>query len=382
MDRNRKKKGKKGYRPNWNVVLDVPKVPGEKRKRQWISVRGTRKDAEHRLTELLAQVDSGGFIRPTNRTFGEFLAHWLSVYASTHVRPKTLEGYHQRAKRITADLGGILLGELRPDHVQGYLSSMSATLAPGTLVKHYGLIREALGHAVKWGLVTRNVAEVVDAPRPIRKEMRALAPPEVRVLLEACQGTPWYPMIHTLIWTGLRRSELLGLRWKDVDLVMATLRVVQVLHQLQNGTYIYAGPKTAKGRRAVSLSPASCMLLRAHEERQRADSAALGLSLIGDSLVFGHVDGSPRAPATLTHAFTKVARRCGLTGVRLHDLRHTHASILLQQGVHPKVVSERLGHANIQITLDTYSHLLPGMQEAAAAQFDAGMLEALAPTVG
>lgn len=382
VDRNRNIKGTKGYRPNWNVVLDAPRNPGEKRRRQWIAVKGTKRDAEAKLTDLLAQIDSGGFIQPSKRTFEEFLAHWLDVYASTHVRPKTLEVYHQRAKHATAYLGGILLSGLRPDHIQAYLSSSSDTLAQSTLVKHYNLIREALSHAVKWGLVARNVAEAVDAPRPERREMRSLVPQEVQVLLDECYGTPWHPMIHTLLWTGLRRSELLGLRWKDIDLAMATLRVVQVLHQLNDGTYIYAAPKTAKGRRAVALSPTSCVLLRAHEERQSADAALLGVPLMGDSLVFGHVDGSPRAPATLTHAFTKFVRRCGLTGVRLHDLRHTHASILLQQNVHPKVVSERLGHANIQITLDTYSHLLPGMQEAAAAQFDVGMHDVLAVTVG
>ena len=188
-------------------------------------------------------------------------------------------------------------------------------------------------------------------------------------------GHPWHPIFHTLPWTGLRRSELLGLRWKDVDTTMATLRVVQVLHQLNDGTFVYLEPKTAKGRRAVSLSPTSCILLRAHRERQEADGKALGVPVTGDTLVFGHADGTPRAPATVTHAFTKLARRLGLAGVRLHDLRHTHASLLLQQAVHPKIVSERLGHANINITLDTYSHLLPGLQEAAILKFDEGMAQ-------
>ena len=165
----------------------------------------------------------------------------------------------------------------------------------------------------------------------------------------------WYPMIHTLIWTGLRRSELLGLRWKDIDLDLANIRIVQVLLQLNDGRFVFQEPKTAKGRRAVSLSPVSCVLLRSLREKQEADAILLGVPLIGDSLVFGHVDGSPPAPATLTHAFSKLAKRAGFPGVRLHDLRHTHASLFFQQGIHPKVVSERLGHANIQITLDTYS---------------------------
>ena len=209
--------------------------------------------------------------------------------------------------------------------------------------------------------------------------MRALTPEDVHRLLDACRDTPWHPMTHTLIWTGLRRSECLGLRWEDVDLEFASLRVVQVLHQLKDGTFVFQEPKTTKGRRAVALSPASCLLMRAHREQREADAELLGQQLTRGTLVFSHVDGSPRAPATLTHAFRKLADRIGLRGVRLHDLRHTHASLLLRQGVHPKIVSERLGHANIQITLDTYSHLLPGLQEAAALKFDDSLAQPLVP---
>ena len=366
---------------SWSIVLDMGRDPTtRKRKQQWVSVKGTKKDAERRLTDLLGQVDTGSYVKPTRITLGEFLQQWLRDYAQAHVRPHTLEVYHQRAKDLIDGLGDIPLSELRADHLQGFYAKKLATLSPGTLIKHHNLIRQALSHAVKWGILARNVAEAVDPPRPTRKEMRALNALEAQCLLDSCRETPWYPMIHTMIWTGLRRSELLGLRWKDIDLDFANMRIVQVLHQLNDGRFVFQEPKTAKGRRAVSLSPISCVLLRGHRERQEADANLLGVPLTGESLVFGHVDGSPRAPATLTHAFGKLAKRAGFPGVRLHDLRHTHASLLFQQGIHPKVVSERLGHANIQITLDTYSHLLPGMQEAAAIGFDAGMEKALAST--
>ena len=321
-------------------------------------------------------------MRPAKGNVGDFLAQWLDTYAASQVRPNTLESYGQRAKHLIAGLGHIPLSGLRPEHLQRYYASKSNSLSGGTLIKHHNLIREALSHAVKWGLLTRNIAEAVDAPRPSRREMQALTSEQVHYLLDSCRDTPWHPMIHTLIWTGLRRSELLGLRWKDVDFDLASLHVVQVLHRLNNGKYIYQEPKTAKGRRAVALSPTSCVLLRAHGERQERDAGLLAKPLTGDSLVFGHVDGTPRAPATLTHAFSKLAKRIGLFGVRLHDLRHTHASLLLQQGVHPKIVSERLGHANIQITLDTYSHLLPGMQEAAVDAFGKALAEPLVVPIG
>ncbi|MFC1935592.1 tyrosine-type recombinase/integrase [Chloroflexota bacterium] len=347
----------KRYKSSWSIVLDLSRDPATgNRRQQWVAVKGTKKDAERKLSELLHQVDTGGFMKPHKMTVGEFLRRWLRDYAQDQVRPRTMEGYQERARHLIEALGNISLSELRPDHLQGYYASKlsgqrrdgkGGGLSPGTLIKRHNLIREALAHAVKWGFLGRNVAEAVDPPRPSRQEMRALTAEEAHHLLESCPRTPWYPIFHTLIWTGLRRSELLGLRWRDVDLDLATLRVVQVLHQLRDGPFLIQEPKTAKGRRAVSLSPASCLLLRAHREHQEADAEFLGVPIRGDTLVFGHIDGTPRPPCTLTSTFKKFARRVGLEDVRLHDLRHTHASLLLQQGVHPKVVSERLGHASI-----------------------------------
>ena len=195
-------------------------------------------------------------------------------------------------------------------------------------------------------------------------------------MLEACEDTAWHSIFHTLTWTGLRRSELLGLRWKDVDLILASLRVVQSVQRLNTGEFIVPEPKTASGRRTIALSPTSCLVLREHREKQEADATLLGRQLTEDDLVFSHPDGSPRDPSTLTLAFRRLTRRIWLDGVRLHDLRHTMASLYLEQGVNPKTVAERLGHASVTITLDLYSHCLPGVQEAAAVQFDTAMEQA------
>ena len=195
-------------------------------------------------------------------------------------------------------------------------------------------------------------------------------------MLEACEDTAWHSIFHTLTWTGLRRSELLGLRWKDVDLILASLRVVQSVQRLNTGEFIVQEPRVASGRRTIALSPASCLVLRKHREKQEADATLLGRQLAEDDLVFSHPDGSPRDPSTLTLAFRRLTRRVGLDGVRLHDLRHTMASLYLEQGVNPKTVAERLGHASVTITLDLYSHCLPGVQEAAAVQFDTAMGQA------
>jgi len=359
---------------SWTIIINLGRDPATgKRKQQWVTIRGTKKQAETRLAELQHQLDGGGYIKPTRETFGTFLQRWLDDYISTQIRPTTLEAYQQRGKHLIDGLGHIPVSELRPEHIHQYYREKSQTLSAGTLIKHHNLLRSALSQGVKWRTLTRNVAEAVDPPRASRKEMRALTGSEVHRLLEACEHTPWYPIFHTMTWTGLRRSELLGLRWKDVDLMLASLRVVQSLQRLNTGAFIVQEPKTAKGRRTIALSPASCLVLRVHQENQGLDAALLGRSLADDDLVFSHPDGSPRDPSTLTLAFRRLTKRIGLGGVRLHDLRHTMASLYLEQGVNPKTVAERLGHASVSITLDLYSHCLPGVQESAAVQFDTAM---------
>jgi integrase len=243
-----------------------------------------------------------------------------------------------------------------------------------TVLQHHRLLSEALSYAIKWGLVARNVAQVVDPPRPVNREMRTLDREGVRAFLEVARSTGYYPLFHLAVYTGLRRGEILGLRWKDVNLDMASLSVVQTLQRLKGGLTVFLEPKTAKGRRSVALSPVAVLVLRAHHERQGQLRAILDGRLSEDDLVFSHPDGSPLKPDTVSHVFSEIARKARLWGLRLHDLRHTHATLMLQQGIHPKIVQERLGHANIAVTLDTYSHVLPGLQEAAALRFDEGLV--------
>ena len=362
---------------SWTIIINLGRDPATaKRKQQWVTIRGTKKQAETRLAELLNQMDTGGFIKPTKETFGSFLQRYLDDYISTQIRATTLEAYQQRGKHLIDGFGHIPVLELREEHIHKYYREKSKTLSPGTLIKHHNLLRSALSQGVIWRTLTRNVAEAVKPPKVSRKEMRALTGPEVHRMLEACEDTAWHSIFHTLTWTGLRRSELLGLRWKDVDLILASLRVVQSVQRLNTGEFIVQEPKTASGRRTIALSPASCLVLREHREKQEADATLLGRQLAEDDLVFSHPDGSPRDPSTLTLAFRRLTRRIGLDGVRLHDLRHTMASLYLEQGVNPKTVAERLGHASVTITLDLYSHCLPGVQEAAAVQFDTAMEQA------
>ncbi|MCH8205632.1 MAG: site-specific integrase [Chloroflexi bacterium] len=373
---------------SWTLTVELPADPTTgKRQHMYETVRGTKRDALRRLSDLQTEVDAAGFVKPSRMTLGEFLEQWLRDYAKMKVRPRTLEGYQGIVRaHLIPKLGSIPLSELQPAHLQHYysdalengrLDGKEGGLSARSVLHHHRVLSKALLHAVKWKLTAQNVAKAVDPPSPRRTEIALLDTAAIGRLLEAAQGTVYFPMIHLALYTGLRRSEFLGLRWADVNLDMATLSVVRVMHKLRDGRIIFQEPKTAKGRRLVALSPTAVLALRAHREHQEADRAAVGDPLADDALVFSHLDGSPFLPDSVSHAFTKIVRRAGLKKVRLHDLRHAHASLMLRQGIHPKIVQERLGHSTIAITLDTYSHVTPGLQEAAALKFD----EELAETV-
>lgn len=273
---------------------------------------------------------------------------------------------------------------MQPRHIQKYYAGAldsgrrdgKGGLSARTVNKHHRILYDALKHGVRQGVLIRNVAEAVDLPRPSNKEAAVLGPSEARLLVESARGTPYYPIFFTALYTGLRRGELLGLRWCDVDLELATLSVVQTLQQLSTGEYIFREPKTKRGRRQIALPPSLAILLREHRATQENVRKSLGKTLAPTDLVFLHPDGKPIRPNSVTRALSSIARLVGLYDIRLHDLRHAHATILLRQGIHPKIVQERLGHSSISITLDTYSHVLPGLQEAAARRFEEGLQEA------
>ncbi len=370
----------KRYKNSYTIVLNMGIDPTTgKRKQQWVSVKGNKKDAEKRLSEMLHQIDTGSFMKPGKTTMAEFLERWLKDYARPNLAPRTVEGYEHIIRRhLVPSLGSVILTQLKPEHLQRYYAEKSSKgrcdgrggLSPKTVRHHHVTLHDALQCAVKWGLLARNPADAVDPPRFQPHEMHTLNEDDVRRFLEVARGTPHYALFYLALYTGMRRSELLALRWSDVDLILGQVSVARSLHHLRDGETVFRSPKTAKGKRMIALPPSASMVLRDHLEQQKMVRALLGKTLEDSDLVFSRTDGSPLLPDTITRTWIKLARRTGLSGVRLHDARHTHASLLLKQGIHPKIVQERLGHANIGITLDTYSHVAPGLQEAAAAGFD------------
>jgi len=382
---------------SWEVCIDTGRdLATGKRLRHFESVKGTKKDAQRRLHELLHTLEQGSYVKPARLTVAQFLDEWLRGYVDLNCSPRTKASYEMIIRcHLVPELGNLSLSQLEPRHLQAFYSRQKAQgridgkgqLSPRTVRYCHSLLAEALGHAVRMGLLSRNVAHCTEGPRLDQKVMPTLAPEDVPVFLEAAQGSAYYELFYLLLHTGLRRGEALALKWKNIDLglaslgVSAYLSVVEAAYKL-NGTYVVKEPKTSHSRRRVALSPSLALVLRQYKAEKEAQRALLGNSLADDDFVFAHPDGTPLDPSTVSHAFNKIIRKAGLPHIRLHDLRHTHASLLLQAGVHPKVVQERLGHSSIRVTLDTYSHVIGGLQEVAAQRFDDLLAATSAENVG
>jgi integrase len=370
----------KRYKNSYTIILELGIDPATgKRKQQWVSVKGSKKDAEKKLSELLHQLDLGTFVKPVKTTLGEFLERWLKEYAWPNLAPRTAEGYDSIIRQhLISKLGNITLTQLKPEHLQKYYSEMlrsgrcysSCGLSAQTVRHHHTVLHKALQTATEWGLLSRNVADAVRPPRAERPEMHIWGEDDITRFLDAAKDTPYYALFYTALFTGMRRSELLALRWQDIDFILSQIYVSRSLHQLRDGSFVIRSPKTAKGRRTVALPPSAIMVLKDHYEKNRLERAMLGATLKDDDLVFSNIDGNPIRPNTITRAWPMLATRIGIKVIRFHDARHSHASLMLKQGIHPKIVQERLGHSTIAITLDTYSHVSPGLQAAAAERFD------------
>jgi integrase len=226
-----------------------------------------------------------------------------------------------------------------------------------------------LKYAVRQGYLGHNPCELVDAPSWKGKAMRTLTPGEVEVLFENAQDSYYYPVYYTAVSTGLRQAELLGLRWRDIDLDMLSISVSQVLYK-RGGICVFKEPKTAHSRRRVAMTPKLALYLREYKAERERLYRELGKPLTLDDLVFTSIEGKSLDPSVLSHNFAKIAKQAGLGNVRFHDLRHTFASLMLLRGAKPKVISEALGHSSVAFTMDVYSHIIEGMQSDAMALLD------------
>lgn len=301
-----------------------------------------------------------------------YLLSWLD-HARTRVRLRTYEGYEGILRRyVFGHLEATELSELTPLHLQRLyagLLSRDPPLSAKTVLNTHLVLTAALNQAVRWGLIASNPALGAQPPRPRRTELMGVDRALVERLLATVADTRYEVPAALAVGTGMRRSELLGLRWSDIT---GDLEVAQIRRSLQptRSGLMFERPKTKRSERSVVLGS----FVRPYLERQRADQLArrqeLGEGWTDEDLVIDRGDGRPLHPDTLSSGWYRKIKDSGLPHVRFHDLRHAHATLMLAKGVHPKIVSERLGHASIGITLDTYSHVLPTMQYEAVKAFD------------
>ena len=371
----------------WELRYSLGTDPASSERRvATTTVKGTRQAAEKELRRLLRTVDTGEHVDPSRLTLRSWLVKWLDTIRH-ELAPKTHERYSEIVNNfLIPALGNLALTKLAPSHIQdaynrwaaiGRLDGKAGGLSPPTRRYIHVILKSALARAVEQQVLARNPADAFKKrlPKVERKEMVTLSIEEAEHLLESIKATRTYWPVMLALATGMRRGEILALRWKNVEFDGATVRVVQSLEQTKSGLR-FKDTKTSR-KRAIKLPAFAVEELRRLKREQAEELLALGVRQSGETLVCCRTDGEALQPRSVTQQFTLWRNRVkGLPRVRFHDMRHSHATQLLADGVHPKIAQERLGHTSITTTMDLYSHVTATMQADAAARIDAAFREA------
>ena len=363
---------------SWSVVIELPRESETgKRQQRWHSGYRTKKEAERARIDLLAKADAGTYVEQHRQTLAMFLNDWFPAIAPT-IRPATLYSYQRNARlHVTPYIGSLTLqkidaGTLNTLYARlledGSKHQRGGGLSPRSARYVHTILHRALKDAVRWGRLARNPADAADPPRAsasVQPEIKTWSAPELRGFLESLADDRYYAAWVLLSTTGMRRGEALGLRWSDLDFDARRASIRQTVFAV-NHEVLFGTPKTAKGRRSIELDAGTVAALRAHRQRQLEERLLVGSGWRDLDLVFCKPTGEPLHPERFSRDFAKRVERGGFSRIRLHDLRHTWATLALGAGIHPKIVQERLGHASVGITLDIYSHATPAMQRDAA----------------
>ncbi len=332
------------------------------------TIHGTKKDAQRYLTAKLREKDLGHFVDPASETLAGYMLTWLRDIAKVRVREATFVSYESIASRyVIPNLGSFRLCDLRPDHIQGFYGKLTARgLSARTVRYAHSVLSSALTHAERQGMIGANPCKRCSLPRKQATEMKYLGPEEVKRFLEVAATSDMYPLFLLAIETGMRPGEYLALQWSDLDFATGFLTVRRTVKIRVGGGYYFSTPKTSKGSRPLFVSQNVLQALKLHRRRQLEARIQLGPAYRENDLIFANALGDPLLIGNLRRRhFEPLLKEAGIGKIRLYDLRHTSATLLLASGEHPKVVAERLGHASTNLTLDTYSHVIPSMQMAA-----------------
>jgi integrase len=371
---------------SWELKFDLGTDPVTgKRLTRYHSFKGTKREAEVELVRLKAGADRGEYVDPSKLTLTEFLDRW-EAWVATQVSAKTLERYKElTAHHVRPHLGAIRIQRLKTVNFAELYGKLQkpkpdgAGLAPRTIGHVHRLLHRVFGHAVKWGMVTINPVAAAEPPRVQRTEITILTPDQIKSVLQALRGRRLYGVALTGLATGMRRGEIVALRWGDVDLDSGKIRVERSLEQTNAGL-AFKEPKTKAGQRIVAIPSSVAAELRNHWREQQEQRLALGMGKSGaEDLVFPRWDGNPWPPDRLSSTWAKTVSALKQPKVTFHALRHTHASQLIAAGLDVVAVSRRIGHRNPTITLTVYAHLFGNTDERAAAAVEDALAGALGP---
>lgn len=362
------------YDSGWGYRVEGPPDPATgKRRQHWKQGFRTKREAEDALKAFIAESQKGPLVDRSKATLGEYLDEWVELQAD-RLRPSTLHSYRVVIARINATARRVKLQALTPLEIEKLYKALGESggrdgrgLAPKTVKNTHVVLRKALADAERLGLVARNAAGAARAPTIVRREHRTWSSEELREFLNALKGERLRPAFVLLGTTGMRRGEVLGLRWRDVDFDGSELSVANTLTTAGFQSVVAGPPKTAKSRRQIFLDRKTLEVLREHRRLQREERIAAGPAWNTDTdYVFTDELGNPLHPDRFSVLFRRYVLAAGVPQIRLHDLRHSYATLALKAGLHPKVVSERLGHAAVGITLDLYSHVTRSIAREAA----------------
>lgn len=374
-----KNEGKRGT--SYTVVVDTG-TDAEGNRKQKKKTFNKKGDAEKWLADTIAAVNKGTYIEPVKTTVKDWLSEWLNSYGKQNLSPTTYAGYKTIIeKHLIPELGAISLSDLKPKHIKDYHNNaleggrkdnkkaLGKGLSPTTVSQHHRVLREALQHALELEMIVRNPADAAKPPRKVKHEIEFLPVEDANKIVKLFKGTYMYMPVFLAVTLGARRSEILALRWSDIDFRNNTVTIGRGLYVTKEQGLFFKEPKNKTSKRSVAMSPGGVKALKAHEREQKKDKLAIGERYHKNNLICCLQDGSLLHPATVSKRFQEVVNKAGIN-VTFHGLRHAHASYLLKQGIHPKVVSERLGHSNISKTMDLYSHIAPTLQTEAASKLD------------
>ncbi|MDQ0417568.1 integrase [Croceifilum oryzae] len=330
----------------------------------------TRKEAEEACNQIIHQVSKGTYVEPTKCTLGTYLLDWIESTAKQRVRLKTYDSYKYIIdNKLIPELGNIPLDKLTPMHIQNFYAKKSAEGLSAEYVKHmHVILSSSLDQAVSWKLIRSNPVKITSPPKISHKEQKTWSIEEAKIFLTHTEQHPLHIAYLLAIYTGMRMGEILGLRWEDCDLENKMIRIRQGLSCTSEGT-IFEDPKSKASRRAIAITENIVDALEKRQREQKRNKNWLGQAYKENNLVVCTKKGTPIGPSNLRRHFWSTIEKAGVPRIRFHDTRHTHATIMLTLGEHPKVVSERLGHSKTSITLDVYSHVMKSIQEDAAKNF-------------